>query len=142
MQGLGELGRMTAMGRCLLGDMACPDFYEWNARVQLTTWYPTPPNASAVYARDRDYARKHWSPLIRDYYARRAQGLLHQALTDAVAGRPLNNVSVALAYAELAYAWTTSREPYPLTPTPGYVQVSASMRAKYTPIFAPTCEQS
>ncbi len=30
------------------GVAACPDFYEWNARVQLTTWNPTAANASAI----------------------------------------------------------------------------------------------
>jgi hypothetical protein len=28
--------------------MACADFYEWNARVQITTWNPTPANAAAI----------------------------------------------------------------------------------------------
>ena len=28
--------------------MACADFYEWNARVQITTWNPTPAGAAAI----------------------------------------------------------------------------------------------
>jgi len=28
-------------GPTLVGSMTCPDFYEWNARVQLSTWNPT-----------------------------------------------------------------------------------------------------
>jgi hypothetical protein len=34
--------------------MACADFMRWNARSQITTWYPTAENATAVYARDTD----------------------------------------------------------------------------------------
>ncbi len=30
------------------GDMTCTAFYEWNARTQLTTWNPTPANASNI----------------------------------------------------------------------------------------------
>lgn len=28
--------------------MSCPDFYEWNARTQLTTWNPTPKGATTI----------------------------------------------------------------------------------------------
>ena len=30
------------------GAMTCTAFYEWNARTQLTTWNPTPANASNI----------------------------------------------------------------------------------------------
>ena len=35
---------------------ACADFYEWNARVQVTTWQPTPANATQVPGGPIDYA--------------------------------------------------------------------------------------
>lgn len=34
---------------------ACADFYEWNARVQVTTWNPTPPGAPAIPDGPIDY---------------------------------------------------------------------------------------
>ena len=44
--------------------VACADFYEWNARSQLTTWNPTPPGAAKKPDGPDDYASKHWSGLI------------------------------------------------------------------------------
>ena len=47
----------TVVDHVLQGD--CRRFYEWGARVQLTTWYPTS-KGEAMPLRDTDYARKHW----------------------------------------------------------------------------------
>jgi len=126
-------------GTILGDDTDCAHFYEWNARVQLTTWYPTKANASEVPPRDTDYARKHWSPLVRDYYGVRASNLLRQALTDAVAKKPLNKIAVAKERAELAYDWTTSQVKYPVKPALNYLQVSKAMQTKYSHVFVPTC---
>ncbi len=41
-------------GGTLVGDLDCPTFMKWNARVQITTWYPTAANATEVYPRDTD----------------------------------------------------------------------------------------
>ena len=84
--------------------MSCPDFYEWNARVQLTTWHPAPKGATRVLP--SDYASKHWSGLIKDYYAARVRLHQEQALADAARGRPLNNTAVAALEAEHAYVHT------------------------------------
>merc|ERR1712217_260514 len=51
---------------------SCEDFYEWNARVQLTTWNPTKEGAARIPDGPIDYAAKHWSGLINDYYKERA----------------------------------------------------------------------
>ena len=86
--------------------------------------------------RDTDYARKHWSPLIRDYYARRAAMLLDQALTDATAGKPLDAAAVLQLRAQLAFDWTTRTDDYPDVPAPDFVGVSRATRAKYAVVFA------
>ena len=118
----------------VLGDMPCENFMSWNARSQITTWYPFVPGSDNT--RDQDYARKQWSGLINDYYAVRAQLVLSQALTDAAAGRPLNTSAVKEAEATLAYEWTSSMNPYPLEPAPGYVQLSSQLLQKYAPFYA------
>ncbi len=44
------------------------DLYEWNARVQITTW------GNRVCANDgglRDYAHKEWNGLLKDFYYKR-----------------------------------------------------------------------
>lgn len=41
---------------------------EWNARSQISTWYPTPPSPdNHLY----DYANKMWNGITRDYYLNR-----------------------------------------------------------------------
>ena len=56
-------GAAEDCGESLLGPgITCAQFYEWNARVQLTTWYPVEgASAASVPKRDGDYARKQWS---------------------------------------------------------------------------------
>ena len=41
-----------------------------------------------------DYASKHWSGLISDYYAARVTLVMNQALADAKAGNPLDSKAV------------------------------------------------
>jgi hypothetical protein len=108
---------------------------EWNARSQITTWYP-PPNAASLVARDGDYARKHWAGLVADYYAARVDAVLAVALGDAAAGRPLNATAVAAAEAAHAWAWVHNTSAYPLLPAPGALQVAAATRAAVAPYYA------
>jgi hypothetical protein len=121
------------------GSASCPDFYEWNARTQITTWNPTGARDSSVPPGPVDYAAKHWSGLLRDYYAQRVQLIAEQALLDASAGRPLNSTAVNLIKARLAYSWTTSTAPYPVTPQGDSYEVSRSTLQKYEGFFAPYC---
>ena len=86
----------------------CSCFYEFNARSQLTTWNPTPYNANRVPGGPVDYAAKHWSGLIKSYYAKRASIMLKQALNDQQSGQPLNSTEVDRLFAVHAYEWTTS----------------------------------
>ena len=44
------------------------DHYEWNARVQITTWGN---RTAADEGGLRDYAHKEWSGLLRDFYYKR-----------------------------------------------------------------------
>ena len=123
----------TVVDSVIKGD--CQRFLEWNAKTQLTTWYPTA-EGKPMPLRDTDYARKHWSPLIRDYYARRAAMLLAQALEDAVANKPLDTAAVLRLRAQLAFEWTTRTDKYPENPAPDFVGVSKAARTKYAAVFA------
>lgn len=125
-----------------VGDLSCPDFYTWNALCQLTTWYPTMVNASDVPHRDGDYARKHWSPLVSDYYAVRANLTLAQARKNAASRTPLDNAAVARANAILAYSFTTPPfHDFPLEPISDPVSISISLHAKYESYFT-SCGQN
>ena len=62
------------VGTQIAGDIGrCDDFMEWNARAQLTTWYPVVGSESAPVmqqnGRDHDYARKQCKPPPRRHGA-------------------------------------------------------------------------
>jgi alpha-N-acetylglucosaminidase len=116
----------------------CENFYEWNCRTQLTTWNPTPIHSASVPGGPVDYAAKHWSGLIKDYYGRRADLLLRQALKDENAGHSLNQTELNQLFAQHAYNWTTDTKKYPAAPIGCALEVSRSMYDKYKDWFS-TC---
>lgn len=118
---------------CSVPQMSCSDFYEWNARVQLTTWHPVAKGSMQIQL--SDYAAKQWSGLIKDYYAARIRLHQRQALTDAAKGQPLDTNATAALEAEHAYNWTTATNAYPTTPIGDALAVSAAMQKKYESYF-------
>ncbi len=63
-------------------------YYEWQARSQVSTWWPVAPSArqdpttfTKLPVLD-DYANKHWNGLVRDFYAKRVQCYIDQAAID------------------------------------------------------------
>jgi len=52
-------------------------YYEWQARSQVSTWWPVAPSALNTSSTFQslpildNYANKHWNGLIRDFYAKR-----------------------------------------------------------------------
>jgi alpha-N-acetylglucosaminidase len=120
----------------ILESSDCAHFYEWNARTQITTWNPTSKHSPSIPGGPIDYAVKHWSGLIKDYYVRRANILLGRALKDQAAGQPLNQTAVDRLFAAHAYAWTTSTNPYPQTVAEDAFEISIAMYEKYKGLFS------
>jgi alpha-N-acetylglucosaminidase len=118
----------------------CAKFYEWNARVQLTTWNPTPKGAAAVPDGPIDYASKHWSGLVKDYYGERVKRLAKAAAVEAAAGRTWTTAKREALEASLAYEWTTATNLYPTKPVGNAFAMSQAMHAKYAPHFV-SCEE-
>jgi alpha-N-acetylglucosaminidase len=116
--------------------MNCPDFYEYNVRTQLTTWNPVPMNATKIPGGPIDYASKHWSGLISDYYYVRAAKVLAQALSDASKGQALNATAIEIMEADHAYTFQHTVKSYPVTPVGDARQVSAAMLTKYSPYYS------
>lgn len=114
----------------------CAHMYEWNARTQITTWDPTPKGAAKPGKETVDYANKHWSGLIRDYYMKRVQVTLDQALKDAQAGRSLDSTAVDRVQATLAYDWTTAQNKYETESVGDFLEVSLQMHEAYKGYFA------
>jgi len=115
--------------------MSCPDFYEWNARTQLTTWNPTPKDSKQIPGGPIDYASKHWAGLIKDYYGKRVQLHQTQALADAAKGQPLDKTAIAAIEALHAYTWTTATDKYATEPVGDALKVSIAMQQKYKAYF-------
>lgn len=125
----------------------CQIFYEWNARCQITTWNPVQQaNASKIPSGPIDYAAKHWSGLVREYYAGRISVLQTQALEDAARQQALNQTAVDRLLAQHAYDWTLVKsiqsrlnpidDPPPVN---DYIAISRRMFEKYQHWFAGSC---
>lgn len=104
--------------------------------MQITTWNPTPPGATSIPGGPIDYASKHWSGLISDYYASRAATAQRMALAAAAAGQPWDATAWELAKATHATEFQLSTTPLPTTAVGDYVAVTQATMAKYAPFFA------
>lgn len=79
--------------------------YEWNARVQITTW------GNRVCADDgglRDYAHKEWNGILKDFYYKRWSEYW-KTLQDVLDGKP----EVKLDYYAMEEPWTLDNKFYP-----------------------------
>ena len=82
-----RLGHWTEAARKLGTNAAEKDLYEWNARVQITTWGN---RYCANQGGLRDYANKEWQGLLKDFYAHRWK-IYFQALEDQMTHNSLPN---------------------------------------------------
>ena len=100
-----RVGRWIEQARNLGTTPEEKDLYEWNARVQITTW------GNRVCANDgglRDYAHKEWNGILKDFYYKR-WAAYWQTLQDVLDGKPM----VELDYYAMEEPWTVAHNPYP-----------------------------
>ena len=100
-----RVGRWIEQARSLGTTPEEKDLYEWNARVQITTW------GDRVCANDgglRDYAHKEWNGILKDFYYKR-WAAYWQTLQDVLDGKPM----VELDYYAMEQPWTLAHNPYP-----------------------------
>lgn len=100
-----RVGRWIEQARNLGTTPEEKDLYEWNARVQITTW------GDRVCANDgglRDYAHKEWNGILKDFYYKR-WAAYWQTLQDVLDGKPM----VELDYYAMEEPWTVAHNPYP-----------------------------
>lgn len=91
------------------------DLYEWNARVQITTWGN---RYCADIGKLRDYAHKEWNGLLRDFYYKRWEKYW-QVLQDQLDGKlpvlPVGNSSTPTAdNPAMTIDWYALEEPWTL----------------------------
>lgn len=121
----------------------CADFMEWNARAQLTTWYPTlKPDQSTPGQQGgkcNNYARKQWGGLIALYDVPRLEIDLQQALADAAAGGTFSFANASANAARLSYDFQTNFSNIgPIEGSGDPAAISVALRAKYSSFFT-TC---
>lgn len=98
--------------------------YEWNARVQITTWGN---RYCADTGKLRDYAHKEWSGLLRDFYLPRWThffAVLHDELTGRLPMSPIGNSSTKtdsnpafnIDWYSIEEPWTLLRNTYEYEP--------------------------
>lgn len=111
-----RVGRWIEQARNLGTTPEEKDLYEWNARVQITTW------GNRVCANDgglRDYAHKEWNGLLKDFYYKR-WATYWQTLQDVLDGKPM----VELDYYAMEEPWTLAHNPYASQPEGDCVSVA------------------
>ena len=118
-----------ALGEAAGAPAADVDLLEWNARAQISTWFPTPPApTNGLY----DYANKQWAGITRDYYLRRYTLLAVRADAALAAGAPVDAKAFAGDLAALGAAWTTATAPtYPAEPVGDAVALAQAAYDKY-----------
>lgn len=111
-----RVGRWIEQARNLGSTPEEKDLYEWNARVQITTW------GNRVCANDgglRDYAHKEWNGLLKDFYYKR-WAAYWQTLQDVLDGKPM----VELDYYAMEEPWTLAHNPYASQPEGDCVSIA------------------
>lgn len=111
-----RVGRWIEQARNLGTTPEEKDLYEWNARVQITTW------GNRVCANDgglRDYAHKEWNGILKDFYYKR-WAAYWQTLQDVLDGKPM----VELDYYAMEEPWTLAHNPYVSQPEGDCISVA------------------
>lgn len=120
-----RVGRWIEQARNLGTTPEEKDLYEWNARVQITTW------GNRVCANNgglRDYAHKEWNGLLKDFYYKR-WAAYWQTLQDVLDGKPM----VELDYYAMEEPWTLAHNPYASQPEGDCVSVAKEVFNKVFP---------
>lgn len=100
------------------------DLYEWNARVQVTTW------GNRVAADEgglRDYAHKEWNGLLRDFYYNRWKVWIDRQKAQ-LNGAPMK----AIDFYAIEESWTKQTNPYSSQAEGDVIEVAKEVYAKIT----------
>ena len=100
------------------------DLYEWNARVQVTTW------GNRVAADEgglRDYAHKEWNGLLRDFYYNRWKVWIDRQKAQ-LNGAPVK----AIDFYAIEEPWTKQTNPYSSQAEGDVIEVAQEEYAKIT----------
>ena len=99
------------------------DLMEVNARRQITIWGHTDIL--------RDYARKEWAGLLKNFYAERWRRYGEAGLAALAEGREFDAIEFERGLLEWERSWITGHEPYASNPTGDAVAVSRRLSGRY-----------
>ena len=99
-----RVGKWIEEARALGDTPEEKEFYEWNARVQITTWGN---RNAADYGGLRDYAHKEWNGLLKDFYYMRWK-LYFDFLSQRMEGK----APAEIDFYAIEEPWTKAANPY------------------------------
>lgn len=100
------------------------DLYEWNARVQITTWGN---RTAADNGGLRDYAHKEWNGLLRDFYYNRWKVWIEQQKAQ-LNGTPMKKIDFYV----LEEPWTQQTNSYSSQAEGDVIEVAKEVYSKIT----------
>jgi len=115
-----RVGHWTEQARKIGSTEFEKNLYEWNARVQITTWGN---RYCANTGKLRDYAHKEWNGLLKDFYRPRWEafwtilekeldGQLPVIPTGNSSTKPDGNPAISIDFYSIEEPWTLSHTPY------------------------------
>lgn len=99
-----RVGNWIQQARSLGNNLQEKDLYEWNARVQITTWGN---RTGAEEGGLRDYAHKEWNGILRDLYYKRWSSYF-KTLQDQLNGKP----EITIDFFKMDEGWTLDKKFY------------------------------
>lgn len=119
-----KVGRWIESARSLGNTPEEKDLYEWNARVQITTWgNRTAANNGGL----RDYAHKEWNGLLRDFYYNRWKIWIDQQ-TARLNGAPMKEID----FYAIEEPWTLQTNSYSAQAEGDAIEVAKEVYAEIT----------
>ncbi|POM71809.1 Alpha-N-acetylglucosaminidase (NAGLU) [Phytophthora palmivora] len=132
------LGNWIADARALAETSELQDYYEYEARNQVTRWGDN--NSESIH----DYAGKEWAGLVKSYYLPRWQMWLGEVCQSYTQGRKINEDVLKKARISFELKWQLSHESYPTTTVGDSLTVSKRIFDEFagTNVFQPLIIES
>ena len=111
-----RVGNWTEMARKIGNTFEEKNLYEWNARVQITTWGN---RAASEQGKLHDYAHKEWNGILKDFYYKRWK-IFFDALTCTLEGRMIP----VLDWYDIKESWTKVSNTYSAKPVGDCIEIA------------------
>ena len=117
-----RVGNWTGMARNIGQTPEEKNLYEWNARVQITTWGN---HSASERGNLHDYAHKEWNGILKDFYYMRWKKYF-DSLTRSLSGAPMSKFD----WYAMEEPWTKLSDTYSAQPEGDCVEVAKRVYAE------------